>query len=239
MSFRIFVTRKRSFFILAFGMFIRGTLAFAESPEIGKFALGLTGGCDYIAISDTDFAPVTSGSENNLGEEFGLEVKYRFADHWAVGFDANYLNMGSRSITQSYPAVYIYDPFPELVQPADTSTYTGTLDATEYLLSGAYIFPSVFRSLDLNLGLDFGVAMAREINTGSSTSSFFAFGNYTETYEDMALDAKIFLGCDYYFNRSVSLGLSLGYRYIPVFLDWKGPVDLDGFASTLSLDWWI
>lgn len=235
--------------ILAGALVLGSTLAYADSTEVGKWGVALNGGFNTHAMTDVNSEDtgnaggVAGYTDITSGEQAGVEVKYRLADTWGLGAEANYL----------------------IVDNSQTLTYQGqaagsndeNLGATEVLVNGSYIFPAIATGLDLRIGLGLGYAMLTGANNKYSPSALAEQYGQTASTTDLSgggFDAKVFVGADYYFMPALSLGLNVGYRYAalsPITLSdaetgtWKNSsgsdqsVDYSGLNTQLALTWWI
>jgi hypothetical protein len=210
-------------------------MAYADGSEVGKWGVGLNGGFNTHSMSDfnTLSAADWNGAAISTGEQAGIDVKYRIVENWLAGIEGNYLFVGNST------------------SQGGGETTKANLDATEILLDGSYIFPSVAQGLDLRIGVAVGMLML----TGADIATTGDYYSGTTDLSGSGFDGKVFIGGDYYFNPSLSLGLDLGYRYAaasPITAKGGGSsstwqnsagkdqsVDYSGFNSQLELTWWI
>jgi hypothetical protein len=209
----------------------------------GTWGLGVNGGFNtyamsqmnqYLSDNDTGLALPSSGAQLGVA----ADVKYRFAEHWIAGLEANYLfaKASNSSVQMGLPI-----------------TASIAANATEYLLDGSFVFPSGLPGLQLSVGLGIGVVVL--------TGDTFALSIPDALFQMNApmygsgFDGKIFMGADYYFTHAWSLGLRLGYRDASLwpayytyndtrnpFLNTNGgyaAFNYSGFNSQLELTWWI
>lgn len=236
--------------VLAGLLVVGSTSLFAGESQAGKWGLSLNGGFNTYAMNDVNDMLANSGLSGspsiNVGGQAGLGVDYRIAETWKAGAQVNYLFASNSAAVPDGPG---------LVGKQDT-----TLNATEILAKGSYVFPRVATGLDLRVGVGLGALV---LTGATQTLSLPAVGgafplpalNQTVDMSGAGFDGKIFVGADYYFLPNLSLGLDLGYRYAkasPITTTFKGQsqtwvksdgsdgsVDYSGFNSQLALVWWI
>jgi hypothetical protein len=220
--------------VLAGAMVLASLQAFAASAQDGMWGVGINGGFNTHSMSDVNNLVTTypGGNALNSGEQLGIDVRYRIADNWVAGIEGNYLFADQSS------------------NLTGGSTLTENLNAMEYLINGSYVFPDVATGLDLRVGIAAGMAMLSGATFGGSVQ-----GNNTTSLTGSGFDGKIFLGADYYFMPTLSLGLDLGYRYAkfsPITATTNGnsvtalnkdgsdlSVDYSGLDVQLALTWWL
>lgn len=212
----------------------------------GIWGVGVNGGFNTYSFSqlnqllganNTASGMTMPGSSAQAG--LNVELKYRVADHWLAGFEANYLYADASANT---------------MQQGVQTVSSIKADLTEYLLDGSYIYHTGLSGLDLGLGIGIGVAVLADDNL-SITYPEYPSGNFSTPLNGSGFDGKVFVSADYYFIPAMSLDLNLGYRDANVWpvnytnsgsrLPLTNPNGTDlqfnysGFNSQLALIWWI